>query len=151
MGLTIGPLTLPSNVPGSAVVKGQVHVTNGKNEPIMCIDIDLSVGSEVTAAVQQVAPAPPLTAISSCGKATDHIPDFEIASSSGVITMTGTLDEAVTKATVDLDVSLKVLIISLPLKMTIPLVVSDGLIKKGAIKSTVGPSTIVVSPAVKAT
>ena len=65
--------------------------------------------------------------------------------------MTGTLDEAVTKASIDLDVSLKVLIISLPLKMTIPLAVSDGLIKKGAIRATVGPSSIAVSPDVKAT
>merc|ERR1719436_612603 len=65
--------------------------------------------------------------------------------------MTGTLDEALTKASVDLDVSVKVLFISVPLKMTIPLEVSDGLISKGAIKSTVGPSTIAVSPDVKAT
>merc|ERR1712070_22341 len=91
------------------------------------------------------------TSISSCGKATDHIPDFKVASSGGVITMSGTLDESVTKASIDLDVSLKVLVISLPLKMTIPLAVSDGLITKGTIKSTVGPSTIAVSPDVKAT
>jgi rubredoxin len=95
--------------------------------------------------------APALSTISSCGKATDHIPDFKIASSGGVITMTGTLDEGVTKASIDLDVSLHVLIINLPLKMSIPLAVSDGLIKKGAISSTVGPSTISVSPQVKAT
>merc|ERR1711907_536859 len=92
-----------------------------------------------------------MATISSCGKSTDHIPDFRIASSAGVITMSGTLDEAVTKASIDVDVSLKVLIISVPLKMTIPLAVSDGLIQKGAIKSTIGPSTIAVSPDVKAT
>lgn len=151
--LTVGPLTLPSNVPGSAVVKGQVHVTNGKNEPIMCIELDLTVGgteTEEAPAVPQLE-APAVDAVSSCGKATDHIPDFQIASSGGVTTMTGTLDEAVTKASVDLDVSLHVLIINVPLKMTIPLAVSEGLIKKGAIKSTIGPSTIAVSPDVKAT
>jgi hypothetical protein len=151
--LTVGPLTLPSNVPGSAVVKGQVHVTNGKNEPIMCIELDLTVGgteTEEAPGVPQLE-APAVDAVSSCGKATDHIPDFQIASSGGVTTMTGTLDEAVTKASVDLDVSLHVLIINVPLKMTIPLAVSEGLIKKGAIKSTIGPSTIAVSPDVKAT
>jgi len=151
--LTIGPFSLPSNVPGSAVVTGQVHVTNGNNEPIMCIDLDLNVpgaDNEKALAAPRVE-EPTVSTISSCGKSTDHIPDFQIASSSGVITMSGTLDEAVTKASIDVDVSLKVLIISLPLKMSIPLAVSDGLITKGAIKSTVGPSTIAISPNVKAT
>jgi len=151
--LTIGPFALPSGIPGSAVVKGQVHVTNAKNEPILCIDLDLDVpGSEnlETQIASEVA-VPALSTVSSCGKATDHIPDFQIASSGGVVTMSGTLDEALSKASIDLDVSLKVLFISVPLKMTLPLAVSDGLIHKGAIKSTVGPSTIAVTPNVKAT
>jgi hypothetical protein len=149
--LTVGPFQLPSNIPGYAVVQGQIHVTNDKNEPIMCIDIDLKVpGMENEAA----AAAPQLEApetIASCGKATDHIPDFKLDNTGGVITMTGTLDEAVTKASIDLDVSLKVLFVSVPLKMTIPMAVSDGLISKGAIKATVGPSSLVISPNVKAT
>merc|ERR1712110_777412 len=46
--LTIGPFTLPSNVPGSAVVKGQVHVVNSKNEAVMCVDLDLNApGAEM--------------------------------------------------------------------------------------------------------
>jgi len=148
--LTVGPFQLPSGIPGYAVIQGQVHVTNDKNEPIMCIDMDMKVpGTENhdAGALQLEAPE----TISSCGKATDHIPDFKVDSSSGVITMTGTLDEAVTKASIDLDVNLKVLIVSVPLKMSIPLAVSDGLINKGAIKSTIGPSSIVVTPNVKAT
>lgn len=151
--MTIGPFSLPSGIPGYAVVKGQVHVTNAKNEPIMCIDMDLNVpgmDNEETALTSRVE-TPALETIASCGKSTDHIPDFTIAASGGVTTMTGTLDEAVTKASIDLDVQLKVLIISLPLKMTIPLAVSDGLINTGAIKATIGPSTIAVSPDVKAT
>jgi len=150
---TVGPFSLPSNVPGSLSVKGQVHVVNAKSEPIMCIDLDLDVpgADNVETPVPVQVETPPLTAITSCGKPSDHIPDFKIANSGGVITMTGTLDEAVTKATIDLDVSLKVLFISVPLKMSIPLSVSSGLIKKGAIKSTVGPNTIVISPNVKAT
>jgi len=151
--LTIGPFSLPSNVPGSAVVTGQVHVTNGKNEPIMCIDLDLNVpgADDEQALVVPQEETPAVSTISSCGKSTDHIPDFQVASSGGVITMSGTLDEAVTKASIDLDVSLKVLIITVPLKLSIPLAVSDGLIQKGAIKSTIGPSTIALSPDVKAT
>lgn len=148
--LTVGPFSLPSNIPGTAVVKGQVHVVNDKNEPVMCIDMDLSVpgmDKELKEAPMQVA-AP--ETITSCGKGTDHMPDFQVATASGVTTMTGTLDEAVTKFAVDLDVSLKVLFISVPLKMNIPIAFTPGLVK-GAVKAVVGPSTIAVSPNVKAT
>merc|ERR1712087_935836 len=132
---------------------GQVHVTNSKNEPIMCIDLDLSVGGTDNEEAQIASSDndPALTSVSSCGKATDHIPDFQIASSGGVVSMSGTLDEAVTAASIAVDVTLKVLVISGPLKLIILLIVSDGLINKGAIKSTVGPSTVKVSPAIKAT
>merc|ERR1719161_2133062 len=119
--------------------------------PIMCFDLDLNVpgADDEQALVVPQEEAPAVSTISSCGKSTDHIPDFQIASSGGVITMSGTLDEAVTKASIDLDVSLKVLFISIPMKMTIPVAVSDGLIKKGAIKSTIGPNTIAVTPNLK--
>jgi hypothetical protein len=151
--LTVGPFTLPSNVPGNAVVKGQVHVVNGKNEPVMCIDLDLNVpGTENEEALAPMkVDSPTLTAITSCGKPTDHIPDIKIKTSGGVMTMTGTLDEAVTKASIDLDVSLKVLFVKVPLKLSIPFATSPGLINKGAIKTTIGPSTIKISPNVKAT
>lgn len=147
--LTVGPFSLPSNIPGSAVVKGQIHVVNDKQEPIMCIDLDLTVPAAETedaGALQVEAPE----TISSCGKGTDHIPDFKLAASGGVTTMTGTLDEAVTKMSVDLDVSLKVLFISLPLKLNIPIEFTPGLVK-GPIKGVVGPSTVAVSPNIKAT
>merc|ERR1712232_656649 len=151
--LTVGPFSLPSGIPGSAVVKGQIHVANAKNEQIMCIELDLDVPAAETTAESQIElqnDLPALQDFSSCGKSTDHIPDFNIANTGGVITMTGTLDEALTKASIDVDVSLKVLFISVPLKMTIPLTVSDGLIKKGCIKATVGPNTITVKPDVQA-
>lgn len=143
--VNIGPISLPSSIPGSALVQGQVHVVNGKNEPVLCLDLDLNVPAMDT----QVAATAP-EAITSCGKTTDHVPDFSIATAAGVTTMTGTLDEAVTKVSVDLDVTLKVLFLTVPLKMTIPLEVSAGLINKGAIKATIGPNTIVVTPAVTA-
>merc|ERR1711879_576693 len=103
--------------------KGQVHVTNSKNEPIMSIDLDLNVGGTDNEVAQLTSEAddPSLTSVGSCGKATDHIPDFQIASSGGVVSMSGTLDEALTAASIDVDVSLKVLVISVPLKLTIPL------------------------------
>jgi len=146
--LKVGPFQLPTNIPGYALVQGQVHVSNDKNEPIMCIDIDLKVpGLENAAATPQLE-AP--EAITSCGKSTDHIPDFKVDSTSGVITMTGTLDEDVTDTSIDLDVTMKVLFVSVPLKLTIPLSVGPKL-AKGAIKATVGPSSVVVSPNVKAT
>lgn len=151
--LTVGPFTLPSNVPGSAVVKGQIHVVSAKNEAVMCIDLDLNVPG--TENKEALAPAkldsPPLTTVTSCGKSTDHMPDFKITTSGGVITTTGTLDEAVTKASIDLDVSVKVLFVKVPLKLKIPFATSPGLINKGPIKTVIGPSTIAVSPDVKAT
>jgi len=151
--LTIGPFTLPSNVPGSAVVKGQVHVVNSKNEAVMCVDIDLNVPG---AANEESLVAPkldstPLTTVSSCGKSTDHMPDFKVTTSGGAITTTGTLDEAVTKASIDLDVSIKVLFITVPLKLKIPFTTSAGLINKGPLKTVIGPSTVAISPNVKAT
>jgi len=146
--LKLGPFKLPSNIPGSAVVKGQVHVVNDKNEPIMCIDMDLNVpGAENEDASSLMLEAP--ETISSCGKASDHIPDFAVAASGGKATMTGTLDEAVTKFSVDVDVSLKVLFISVPLKLSIPIEFTPGLVK-GPFKMVVGPSTVAVSPNVKA-
>lgn len=151
--MTVGPFELPSNVPGKAVVQGQVQVTNAKNEPMMCIELDMSVGAmdNVETQVALEADVPSLSTVSSCAKATDHIPDLKIATSSGVITMSGTLDESVTKASIALDASVKVLFISVPLKMNIPLDISQGLFNKGAIKAIVGPTSIVVSPNVKAT
>merc|ERR1712216_351289 len=87
--------------------------------------------------------------ISSCGKTSDHIPDFAVAASGGKATMTGTLDEAVTKFSVDVDVSLKVLFISVPLKLSIPIEFTPGLVK-GPFEMAAGPSTVAVSPNVKA-
>lgn len=246
--MTIGPITIPKDS-GSAVTKGQVHVVNSKSEPIMCIDIDLTVpdiateeaapfgsycgsveglvdvklsisgqsrftvnatlGGEMVvckdeeykldastgaislpglqdpsdciakkledfgeapgdlsmsydAAANSIhaslagqdvvltpaacpAEAAPLPAVTSCGKATDHIPDFKLAAAGGVTTMTGTLDEAVTKATVDLDLSLKVFFVTVPLKVKLPLAIAPGM-SRGTVKATFGPSTILVSP-----
>lgn len=151
--LTVGPFALPRNVPGSAVVNGQVHVVDGNNEPVMCIELDLNVpgmDNEEANITSSQLEAPRLTAITSCGKATDHMHDFKLATSGGVVAMTGTLDETVTRPSVALDVKLKVLFVSVPLKLNIPIATSPGL-PKGAIKITAGPNTVVVSPNVKAT
>ena len=153
LSFKVGPFSLPKHIPGSAVVKGQVRVVNGKNEPVMCIDLDMNVPAmenEEALAPMQVD-SPPLTAITSCGKPTDHMPDIQMTTSGGVMTMAGTLDEVVTTASIDLDVSVKVLFVKVPLKLSIPFATSPGLINKGAIKTTIGPSTIKISPNVKAT
>jgi len=138
--LKIGPLTPPST-PGSTVLKGQIHVTNGKDEPIMCIELDVDVGAaeatEEPIASQEHLPA--LQTVNSCGKSTDHIPDFSITTADGVYTAAGTLDEALTKTSLDIDLSLKVLFLSVPFKMNVPLEVSDGEFQKGSIKAVVGP------------
>jgi hypothetical protein len=146
--LTVGPFT-PSSAPGKAVVKGQIHVVNTKNEPVMCIELDLDTPGEASegamAPVQIDAPA----GITSCGKPTDHIPDLNVQASGGVTTMTGTLNEAVTQLSLDVDASIKVAFISVPLKATIPVAFTPG-IAKGPIKAAFGPSTVVVKPELKA-
>merc|ERR1740129_1690338 len=63
--------------------------------------------------------------------------------------MTGTLNEAVTQLSLDVDASIKVAFISVPLKATIPVAFTPG-IAKGPIKAAFGPSTVVMKPDLKA-
>jgi len=150
---TIGPISLPTKIPGSFAVTGQVHMVNAKKEPIMCLDLDINVpgaGNDEAPAPAAVE-TPPLTAVTSCSKPTDHLHKFKMVHSGGVINMTGTLDEATTKAAIDLDVMMRVLWISAPFKMGIAVQASNGLLEKGPAKITIGPSTIVVSPNIKTT
>jgi len=134
------------------VVKGQIHVVNEKKEPVMCIELDLDAPGEASeAAVAPLASSQidQPAGITSCGKPTDHIPDFKVLASGGVTTMAGTLDEAVTKLSLDVDASIKVAFISVPLKATVPISFTPG-VAMGPIKASLGPNTVVVKPALKA-
>merc|ERR1719270_1916696 len=118
----------------------------------MRIAIDLNTPGEGNeAAVAPLAPSQidQPAGITSCGKPTDHIADFKVQASCGVTTMTGTLDEAVTQLSLDVDASIKVAFISVPLKATVPIAFTPG-IAKGPIKATLGPNTVVVKPELKA-
>ena len=162
-GLTIGPIAPPTNIPGKVVVTGTVHVVNGKGEAVMCLKFDLTIPG--AAAEEKGAPLPLVVApvhqpaahegvvgsVSSCGGAADHIKDFAIATSAaGVTTMGGALDEAVSTLSLVVDVKIKVLLIGIPIKMTIPIGLSPGM-KPGQIGVVAGPSAVVLKPSIKST
>jgi hypothetical protein len=151
--LEIGPSTIP-NVPGSVVVQGQVHLVDGKGEAVFCLDLNIheggamaenSTSEELKVEGMSDVAEPSLGSVASCSKATDHLKGASISSSGGVVTMKGTLDEPLSKISVDLDVKLKVLFVSIPLKLKIPLSISPAF-PQGAFASTIGPVSGAISP-----
>jgi len=151
--LKIGPSTIP-NVPGSVLVQGQVHLVDGNGEAVFCIDLDIHEGGamaenstleELKVEEMSDATEPSLKSVASCSKATDHLKGASISSSGGVTTMKGTLDEPLSKLSVDVDVKLKVLFVSIPLKLKIPLSISPAF-PQGAFGATIGPVSGAISP-----
>jgi hypothetical protein len=167
--LSIGPSTIP-NIPGSTLVQGRVHLVDGKGEAVFCLDLNIHVGdamaenstheeleveeqSHVTAPTHEEleveekshVTAPSVSSVASCSKATDHLKDARISSSGGVTKIKGTLDESLSKLSVDLDIKIKVLFVSIPLKLKIPLSISPAF-PKGAFGLTMGPVSGAISP-----
>jgi len=132
--LSIGPITLPS-LPGMVEVDGTIKITNGKKEPVACIKLALKVpemSEELAGTSAQV--------VSVCNAASDHLHNLTHSSTAGVSTITGSLDEAVTKLVAKLDLKLKVGWLSHKIDMAIPVSYSPGFVK-GDIKLTVGPAS----------
>lgn len=151
--LSIGPSTIP-NVPGSALVQGQVHLVDGKGEAVFCLDLNIHVGGamaenstheELEVEGRSHASVPSISSVASCSKATDHLKGASISSSGGVAKINGTLDESLSKLSVDLDIKIKVLFVSIPLKMKIPLSISPAF-PQGAFGLSMGPISGVISP-----
>eukprot|EP00746_Dinoflagellata_sp_MGD_P147063 gnl/MRDRNA2_/MRDRNA2_79450_c0_seq1.p1 gnl/MRDRNA2_/MRDRNA2_79450_c0~~gnl/MRDRNA2_/MRDRNA2_79450_c0_seq1.p1 ORF type:complete len:394 (+),score=65.29 gnl/MRDRNA2_/MRDRNA2_79450_c0_seq1:98-1279(+) len=131
--VTVGPFSLPSNIPGAAVIKGTVKLVNDKSEPVSCSTLNLDLP-----AMESSAPAEtPIDGIS-CGQPSDHLKNVNISSSGGVLTVSGSLDEAITKMTVNVDLKIHE-IFSIPVKLSVPITLSPGL-PSGAFKLTGGPS-----------
>jgi hypothetical protein len=133
--ITVGPFSLPSNVPGSAVIKGTVKLVNAKNEPVSCSTLNLDLPA------MEETPAPTTADVGgvSCGQPSDHLKNVDISSDGGVLKVSGSLDEAITKASVNVDLKIHE-VFSIPIKLTIPFTLSPG-IPKGDFKLTAGPST----------
>lgn len=136
---SVGPISLPKDLPGDAIVKGKVRMTNAKGEPVACLSLDLTVPAlgdkDTVDAVSVVAPK-----TSGCGdKASDHLKNMKIdKSADNVTTITGDLDEALTKMSVVADLKVKISFFNIPVQLTIPISYSPG-IPQGSLKITGGP------------
>lgn len=134
--LTVGPFTLPS-LPGSVSAKGTVKLVNDKSEPVTCVNVNLDMPA-MEAANLTAGPGSEQVAVeASCAKSTDHLKNIQVSNSGGVTTVTGSLDEAVTKATAHVDLTVHE-IFGIPVKLDIPVALSPGL-PSGDLKITAGP------------
>lgn len=138
--LTIGPLTLPS-LPGDVSMAGTIKLTNGKKEPVGCMKLDLTVPAESDADAEPTAEvaATPVrgSKASICSAPSDHLHNLKASEAAGVTTITGSLDEAVTKIVANLDLKVQVSFFSRAVKMAIPISYAPGL-PKGDLKITAG-------------
>jgi len=132
--ISVGPFTLPKDIPVSATIVGTVKLVNDKSEPVACAKLNLDMPGFET-------PAPATDGFVqglSCGKPSDHLKNIQVSGNAGVLTVSGTLDEAITKTTVHVDLKIHE-VFSIPLKLDIPVVLSPGL-PSGDFKLTAGPS-----------
>jgi len=138
--IVIGPITLPS-LPGKAEIIGQVSVVNAKGEPIACIKLDISAPlfeQDDDASPATLLDEPAVEGGQLCSKPTDHLKNLKAVTSRGVITLTGTLDEDVTKVSVNVDLKIKAGFFPIPFKSDFPITWSPG-VKAGDIKFVAGP------------
>jgi hypothetical protein len=140
--VAVGPVDLPKvPLPGGVDVTGTVKITNTKKEPVACIQMNLKIGGASAApaleAPQAKADPSPVT---DCTKPTDHMKNFKFSDdSTGMTTITGTLDEDVGKLNVGVDLNIKVPLVPIPeIKLNVPASISPAM-KKGDLKITVGP------------
>lgn len=142
--IVIGPVSLPTDVPGEGSISGKVAFTAGNKEPVACVNLDLNVPAfrAVDAAVPQGlnetvrAGGDPVW--TDCTQSSDHLKNLKLATADGVSTATGTFDEDITKMEIDVDLKAHKLFVTLPLKLTIPISYSPG-IAQGDFKATIGP------------
>lgn len=141
--VSIGPITLPS-LPGSVEADGTIKITNAKKEPVACIKLALNVpamSEEVAATpIESDAAAQGNPSLSVCSAASDHLHNLAHSSSAGVSTVTGSLDEAVTKLVSNVDLKVHIGFLSHKIDMAIPVSYSPGFVK-GALKLTAGPAS----------
>jgi len=147
--LVIGPFSLPS-VPGTTTISGQVSGTDAKGEPVFCVALNIDVYDEAPLkALPEVPELPPTSfailspevaasPVSDCGQPADHLKNRTFSSTGGVFNLAGDLDETVPAGELDVDMEIKVLFISVPIKMNIPFTISPP-IPSGTFKVSVGP------------
>eukprot|EP00930_Biecheleria_cincta_P038753 TRINITY_DN2662_c0_g1_i2.p2 TRINITY_DN2662_c0_g1~~TRINITY_DN2662_c0_g1_i2.p2 ORF type:complete len:292 (-),score=53.41 TRINITY_DN2662_c0_g1_i2:135-1010(-) len=139
--ISIGPLTLPS-LPGDIDLAGTIKITNSKKEPVACMNLNLNVPAESDRVAEPSAEVDAFasgTKVSICSAPADHLHNIAASTAAGVTTITGTLDEDVTKFVANLDLKVHVSFISHAIKMAVPISYSPGLVK-GDLKITAGPA-----------
>lgn len=142
--MSVGPVTMPS-VPGSLEADGTIKLTNDKKEPVACITLALKIGgTAVATSKNEVAASAQGSNVSVCSQASDHAHNLVMSDNAGVTTITGSLDETISKMTVNTDLKLKVSILSIPLSLAVPISVTPG-IPNGDFKATIGPSSGLLS------
>jgi len=142
--LVIGPVNLPADIPGSADVDGTVTIADNAGKQVACVSLAMHVPAaralDDPLLERSFEPADTFVkAASNCGKSTDHLKNIAVSGSGGVSTFTGTLDEDLTKVSVDVDLTIKALFVKIPLKLNVPIVYTPG-IKQGALSVSAGPA-----------
>lgn len=115
--IVIGPVNMPSNLPGSAELVGKINVQNSLAEPVACIKLNLFVpaqAKEGTFTLESPLVEP------DCKTPTDHLKNIHSSKEGDTTTVTATLDEDIGTATANIDVSLHALFVNIPVKMSIP-------------------------------
>jgi len=144
--VNVGPVVLPK-VYGTTSIVGQVHVLDSKGEQSLCVDLDVSVGEESSLdEIMSNETAPAVEGgITSCSKPGDHLSNFNLITDHGMMSVTGSMDEALSAFTIDLDLKLEKWFIHYPFKASIGVSV-DPPLPQGDFKLAVGPVTGSVSP-----
>jgi len=140
--VTVGPVNLPKiPLPGGVDVTGTVKITDTKKEPVACIQLNLKLGGASEVPALEAPQAETEGPVTDCTKASDHMKNFKFSDdTTGVTTITGTLDEDVDKLSVGVDLTVKVPLIPIPeIKLSVPASISPA-VKKGDLKITVGPA-----------
>jgi len=147
--VTVGPFTLPADIPGSVVLKGQIEITTPSSEPVACVALDLDLP-----AMQTGVAAPPVesTGVSDCGTAKDHVKNVKTETDGSKTTTSFTLDEDVTSAELDVDLELHALFLKVPLKLQVPVTAQPGAPKGDwkIVGEATGPEAVRFGPPVTA-
>lgn len=159
--VAIGPITLPTSLPGRLDITGEVNLVDSDSQPVACFNMAFHVPArpaenlarggitgpvEATGTVQvNDAKGEPITCIdvtgANCKTAQDHAQKVQIATGDdGTETVTFTMDERFDSLTALVDLEFKAWILSVPLSVSVPVSYKPGL-PAGDFKWVFSPSS----------
>lgn len=146
--LTVGPVELPADVPGTTDLAGKVILADPHGAQVACVALDFHVVLSEAESYPGVAGAQEEEegekedagkgSASSCTKPGDHMQNIKTTKKGGVVEVDGTLDEDVSQMTFDADLSVHLGFFKVPLKLSFPVSYAPGF-KKGALSAKLGP------------